>query len=649
MHYYEVAPTKLVRPGAQVFTYHSETPYTAGCIVMIPVGKKSQTGIIIRSVPKPSFTTRSIESELIQHPLPLALIKTAYWISDYYATHLGIVLPLLLPRGLTKKRRTTRIAEKRPPIRERKTLVPTTAQQAAIEAVVSSPHTTHLLFGVTGSGKTLVYKQLAQRTISAGRSVIVLVPEIALTSQLVDEFLQEFPEQVILAHSQQTEVERHLSWQRVLDSPMPLVVVGARSALFMPLASVGLIVVDEMHEPTYKQEQAPRYSALRVATILAGHHNAKVLFGSATPPVAEYYAALQAGAPILRLPARAHPEAVAPSVSLINMTKRGNFTQHRFLSDVLLRYMTATLEANKQVLLFHNRRGSAALTLCEHCGWTATDPDTGVPLTLHADSHNLVSHITGYTRPVPTACPVCGKADIIHKGIGTKLIEDSVQRLFPNKKIVRFDGDSGNEHSVDSRYAELYQGSIDIIIGTQVIAKGIDLPHLETVGVIQADAGLALPDFTSRERVFQLISQTVGRVGRGAHATNIVVQSYQPDHSAIVYGTRQDYAAFYEQELAQRKAYSFPPFAYLLKFVCSYKTEQAAIKQTRAFAQTLRKVVTDEDSLLGPAPAFYERQAGTYHWQITVRSPRRARLVALVELLPNSSHWQYEIDPSGLL
>lgn len=649
MHYYEVAPTRIVRAGADVFTYHHDTPLEIGHIVTIPVGRGAQTGVIMARAARPAFTTKAITSVVEAQPLPPALVATARWMGQYYATPLAAVLSTLLPRGLDKQRRARAVPDVTAPIRARIQLTPTRSQQAAINTIRQSQRTTHLLHGVTGSGKTLVYKQLAHDTIHAGRSVILLVPEIALTSQLVDEFLQDFPGQVLLAHSQQTEAERHLVWQAALGSDAPHIVIGPRSALFLPLPSVGLVVVDEMHEPSYKQEQSPRYSALRVATILTEQHGAKAVFGSATPPVAEYYAAKHAGVPIVALPERAHADAQPPRTTVVDMTKRARFTQHRFLSDALIAQMQNTLAAGKQVLLFHNRRGSAALTLCDNCGWTATDPDTGTPLTLHADTHQLVGHISGYHIPVPTMCPTCHHTDIIHKGIGTKLIETEIARLFPNKNIVRFDGDSGREHSVDSRYRELYDGNIDIIIGTQVIAKGIDLPHLETVGIVQADAGLALPDFSSHERTFQLITQVIGRVGRGELAARVIVQTYQPTHAAVRYGVAQDYQAFYQEEVAQRQRYHFPPFSFLLKFVCAYKTEAAAVANARKFAGLLRTQLAPSERLLGPTPAFYEKQAGTYRWQITIHSPSRTHLLELIHTLPAGGHWQYEIDPVSLL
>ncbi len=647
MYYYEVAPTKIVRTNAEVFTYHSPDKLEIGNIVTIPIGKSSCVGVIIRTVQKPQFDTRAIFSKVVDTPLPAELVETARWVSDYYTTPLATVLSMLLPRGITKQRRDRNTAA-HTHIRTRTDHTPTPEQEDAITTIQSTTSTTSLLFGPTGSGKTLVYKELAKQAIATGRSVIILVPEIALTSQLVDEFMQDFPEQVLLTHSKQTEAERHIIWKQALDAATPRVAIGPRSALFLPLQDIGLIVADEMHEPSYKQEQAPRYSALRVATMLAHYHKGKAVLGSATPPVTEYYTATQRNVPIVTLPQRV---TATPRTHTIDMTKRNNFTKHRFLSDILLATIQQSLSTGKQVLIFHNRRGSAATTLCETCGWTATDPSTGVPLTLHSDTHQLISHLTGYSIKVPTVCPTCGAANIIHKGIGTKLIESELSQIFPNKKIVRFDGDSGSDHSVDARYKELYDGTIDIIIGTQVIAKGIDLPHLNTVGIVQADAGLALPDFTSSERVFQLISQAVGRVGRGhTDTTNVIVQSYQPEHPAVRYGVSQQYLTFYDQEIAIRQRYKFPPFSYLLKCTCIYKTEAAAIRNAKAVARSFRDMLLSDEKILGPAPAFYEQQNGTYRWQLIVQSPRRKRLATLATtILPANNHWQHELDPGSLL
>lgn len=646
MHYYEVAPTKIVRQTSAVFTYHAEQPLAIGSIVRISVGKTTLSGVVLRAVAKPRYDTKLIDARIEETPLPSALLATAQWMSAYYATHLATVLQAILPRGITTTRRAraTSVHESR---RDRTQNVLTADQKAAIQTIETMTPGSALLHGITGSGKTRIYIELAEKAIARGESVIVLVPEIALTSQLVDEFSHHFAD-IILSHSRQTEAERHLAWRDALTSSTPRVIIGPRSALFLPLQKIGLIVIDEAHEPTFKQEQSPRYSALRVASILSARHGGKLVLGSATPSIADYYLAEHSGRPIITLERSARADTVKPTVALVDMTKRTDFTRHRFLSDSLLATLEKTFAEGKQALIFHNRRGTTATTLCKECGWVATCPDTFIPLTLHADQHVLRSHVTGKTWPIPTSCPECGSVDIIHKGIGTKLIETELAKLFPKQTMARFDGDAQSGQSVDERYKELYDGSIDLIIGTQVIAKGLDLPELRTVGVIQADAGLALPDYSSSERTFQLLAQVVGRVGRSHHPTTVIVQSYQPTHLAVVDGLAQNYHHFYDTTLTERRRSNFPPFSYLLQLTCVYKTEAAAIKNAKKLAAELRPKLAPGVQLLGPTPAFYERQHDTYRWQLLLRATKRQHLLDALEFLP-TSHWQYELDPVSLI
>ncbi len=646
MHYYEVAPNQIVRTTSETFTYASETPLTPGHIVVIEVGKKNLIGVVIKSVTKPSYDTKPIIDLVEQTPLPAALIQLAEWMSSYYGTHLATVLQTVLPRGLQKKRRV-RQANTNTPLRDRTTIVFNSQQTEALTQIESMTHGSALLHGITGSGKTAVYIEAARRTLAAGKSVIILVPEIALTSQLVDEFSHHFDD-IILTHSRQTEAERHLSWREALTSASPRIAIGPRSALFLPLKNVGLVVIDEAHEPSFKQEQSPRYSALRAASILAHANAAKVIIGSATPLITDYYVAQASDRPVIRMDRRARENTVAPDITLVDMTKRTHFKKHRFLSDTLIQQLEQTFTSGKQALIFHNRRGSASSTLCENCGWSATCPRCFVPLTLHADNHELRCHICGLIDKVPTSCPECRHANIIHKGIGTKLIESELRKLFPNKTIMRFDGDSETGESVEQKYKELYNGDIDLIIGTQVVAKGLDLPHLRTVGVIQADAGLSLPDYGSSERTFQLLAQVIGRVGRSHHATNVVVQSYQPTHPAVVDGLAQNYTHFYQTTLTERQRSHFPPFTYLLKLTCVYKSEAAAVRNARTLAKELRAKAGQDVQILGPTPAFYERQRDTYRWQLVLKSPQRSQLVAILKHVP-AQHWQFELDPTSLL
>lgn len=646
MYYYEVAPTKIVRAGSDTFTYASANELSVGQLVEIEIGKRSMIGLVTKATGKPEYETKEIARVLDSNPLPAHLVELGYWLSTYYQAPYATTLQTLLPRGVDKKRRE-RKKETLRSSRDRTKIVLNNAQQRAVDTITEAGAGTTILQGVTGSGKTEVYKELARREVANGKSVIMLVPEISLTSQIISEFLHDFPE-VIVTHSHMTEAERHYAWKEALDATEPRIIIGPRSALFMPVKLIGAIIIDEAHEPSYKQEQSPRYSALRAASVLGGFSDAKVILGSATPSITDRYLAEAAGKPIIKLESRARSNAAAAEIKLVDMTKRENFKRHRFISDKLIETIEQNIASNKQTLIFHNRRGSASTTLCENCGWTAMCPQCFVPMVLHADQYRLSCHICGLQEKVPNQCPACASADIIHKGIGTKLIESELRKLFPKARIARFDSDNKADETVNSLYEDLYRGEIDIAIGTQVVAKGLDLPQLRSVGVIQADSGLSLPDFAASERTFQLLAQVVGRVGRDEHATEVVVQSYQPTHPAVSFGLSQQYEGFYEWALEIRKQGYFPPYTYLLKLTDVYKTEQAAIRNAKNLARELKKVAHPDIRFMGPTPAFYERQHDTYRWQIILKSPKRQHLTDLLKHVP-TTHWQSELDPTSLL
>jgi len=646
MHYYEVAPLKIIRATSKSFTYHWPEALSLGQVVQVSVGAQQVVGVIMTRARKPTYTTKPLDAVVPLPPLPAPLLATSQWLSDYYATHLATVLQTVLPAGIAKQRRAPRRPASPPPQRRTPTFSLNLQQEEAVRTIRQASSGTVLLHGVTGSGKTAVYIELARHALAAGRSVIVLVPEIALTPQLVAEFRQHFAD-IILTHSRQTEAERHRAWLAALTSTQPRVAIGPRSALFLPLQRLGYIIIDEAHEASYKQDKSPRYSALRAASVLAQHHGATVVQGSATPLVSEYYLAQKAQRPIATLPSKARPEATAPPTQIPARLGKYFGEQLGIYHSKFPDNVDATLAAGQQVLLFHNRRGSANVSLCTNCGWAAECPRCFVPLTLHADRHQLQCHICGYHTTVPTMCPTCHSTDIVHRGIGTKLIEAEVAARWPQAHIVRFDGDSSSTNSLEQQYQALYDGTANIIIGTQVVAKGLDLPQLRTVGVIQADAGLALPDYTTNERIFELLAQVVGRVGRSAHATTVVVQAYQPQHPVIQAGLAQDYTAFYHQALAERRRGQFPPFVHLLKLTCVYKTEAAAIRNSQALTQQIRQhhpVV----SILGPTPAFHERLRDTYRWQLVIKAAQRRDLLAVIADVP-AKHWQVDIDPQSLL
>ena len=647
MQYYLVAPAQLASQAHAAFTYHSDEALAIGRLVLVTLGKKEVVGVVQEHVAaKPSFTTKPITRVLEETVLPPQLIQLATWMSAYYFTHLGTVWQTILPRGLQKKRRA--LSPPLPhPKRDRTTIVLNAEQTRAIGQILATDSGTSLLEGVTGSGKTQIYIELAKHSTAKGESVIILVPEISLTPQLVAEFTHHF-ENIIITHSTMTESERHDAWRRCLKAEQPVIVIGPRSALFSPLAQLGLIVIDECHEPSFKQEQAPRYSALRAASRLASYHQARLVLGSATPSIVDRFLAEQSNRPIVRLLKPARPSTVAPTIEIIDMTKKVNFTRHRFFSNTLLTSIEQALSNKEQILIFHNRRGSAPTTLCENCGWSAACARCYIPLTLHTDTYILRCHVCNYTEHVPTSCPECHQTEVIHKGVGTKLIESELTRLFPKATIRRFDKDTAPDASVEKSYQDLYDASIDIIIGTQIIAKGLDLPRLRKVAIIQADSGLSLPDFQASERVFQLVAQVRGRIGRNEHPSNFIIQSYQPTHASIVYGIQQNYEDFYKDSLVERKRGLFPPFVHLLKITCVYKTEAGAVRACQNLAEKLRLHKHPDVSLFGPAPAFYERVRDTYRWQLIAKSPRREHLIKLLDIVPPAK-WQTELDPINLL
>lgn len=644
MNYYLVGVNKIVSRTHEKLSYHSALQLTAGQLIEVPIGTKKAIAVVLEQINPPEFETKEIIRLIEKQPLPSALLQTLLWMKDFYLAPLASVLQTALPAGITKKRRPSdNVLLKNP--KQSSNLQATIAQQKIIDTITQAKPQTHLLRGVTGSGKTTVYIELARQALNNHKSVLIIIPEIALTTQLTQQFMAHF-ESIVLFHSGLTESTRHQVWQACLQTNQPLVVIGTRSSLFLPLANLGLIVIDEMHEvSSLKQDKNPKYSSLQVASILAHHHQAKLVLGSATPLVSDYWFFEQKNCSILELSSTAL-EVTPPKISLIDMRQKSNFTRNFILSNQLLSSIQDTLKNRQQVLIFHNRRGSASATFCKNCGWVAECPDCHIPLSLHHDQFILKCHNCNHKQTIPTHCPACHSAEIEYRGIGTKLIESELTRLFPDARIRRFDADTPTDESVANSYHQLENGDIDILIGTQVIAKGLNLPNLTTVGVIQADTGLALPDFIAAERTFQLLTQVIGRVGRNQKTTEVIVQTYQPDSPSIQFALKQDYPGFYQHEIAQRKKYNYPPFCFLLKLTISYKTEAVAIKHARNLATKLRSKFQGIE-IIGPAPSFYEKRGNKFYWQLTIKAKKRPILQQIVRELP--PNWHFDLDSSSLL
>ena len=519
--YYEVIPTTTFKKSPLfsdgLLTYSFDQNLAPGTIVSIPLGKKTAIGIIYRKTTAPTdqnFIIKSINKIVHPIPLPNHLLKSLIWLSSYYLNPVAKTANLFLPLGIEKNRRkkfstpaTADVTTTNATTTTATTAVTTTvvaqnsnnsvitslkiplnsAQKQALTKLQAIKTHTKLLHGITGSGKTNIYLKLAQQIFDSNQSIILLVPEISLTPQLVGRFQEHFGTQVISLHSKLTEAERHLIWQRIheADQSTPFVVIGPRSALFSPLKNLGLIIIDEAHEPSFYQDTSPRYHALRLASFMAQTLKIDCLLGTATPRVEDYFLA-QKNHAYVSLSEKAKSITSQTKINLIDLKDRALFTKNRYFSDALLQDIENNLRQHKQTLLFHNRRGSAPLTLCEHCGYQALCPNCLLPLTLHSDSYQLICHTCGHHEPVPSTCPVCHHGSLIHKGFGTKLLESELKKLFKSARIARFDADNTTADSLTQNFAAVKNGDIDIIIGTQTIAKGLDLPLLNTVGIVQA-------------------------------------------------------------------------------------------------------------------------------------------------------------------
>ena len=371
------------------------------------------------------------------------------------------------------------------------------------------------------------------------------------------------------------------------------------------------------------------------------------LLGTATPRVEDYFLA-QKNHAYVSLSEKAKTITSQTKISLIDLKDRALFTRNRYFSDTLLQDIENNLKQHKQTLLFHNRRGSAPLTICEHCGYQVLCPNCLLPLTLHSDSYQLICHTCGHHEPVPSTCPVCHHGSLIHKGFGTKLLESELKKLFKSARIARFDADNTTADSLTQNFESVKNGDIDIIIGTQTIAKGLDLPLLNTVGIIQADANLNLPDYAAEERTFQLITQVIGRVGRGHNDVNhVFLQTFQPEHPVILAAKSLDYAKFADYLLKKRQLSHLPPFFYLLRISIVKKTEDLAIKKIMSLHSTLKKF--PDVYLSAPTPSFHEYTPSGYSWQIIVKAKKRDSLTHLIESLNQYPEIRFAIDPPSLI
>ncbi len=538
-------------------------------------------------------------------------------------------------------------------------------QERVWQAVQAAPGP-FLLHGVTGSGKTEIYLRAIARALAEGKQAVVLVPEIALTPQTIRRFAARFPGKVTVWHSELGEGERFDVWRRVRTGHgAAQVVVGSRSALFLPYTELGVVVVDEEHEPSYKQERTPRYHARPVAIELGRLCSATVILGSATPSLETYYAARHGHElTLLTLPKRIKAEL--PVVHIVDLRQELRTGNRSMFSRRLSEGLRQVLAQGQQAMLYLNRRGSATCVLCRDCGYVAVCQKCYAPLTYHGDPDRrcrgersgppdaapvLVCHQCNRRYPVPVVCPKCASKRIRYFGVGTERVEEAVKLEFPQARTLRWDRDvTGPKGSHDAILAKFIAHEADILIGTQMIAKGLDLPLVTLVGVVAADTGMFLPDFRASERTFQLLTQVAGRAGRSALGGEVIVQTYHPEHYAVVAASNHDYDGFYREEMTFRRQQAYPPLRRLARLVFHHGQRAKAQAEAQAAADLLRSEIAarglSDTDLLGPAPCFFARQRGEWRWQVVVRAPDPAALLRGVGL---GWGWRIDVDPVDLL
>lgn len=642
MYYYDVWVRSNHYHGRQALTYSYNQKLQLGQIVEVQLKNEQVEGVITAITARPNIRIKSISAISVLPPLPTDTLKLMHWMLDYYPAPLGVITQLFIPGNLFKNN-LQETAKQKQNVRPNSFLTKLTKEQKETIDKIKTKDT-YIIHGRTGSGKTRIYLELAKEAITSGKSVIVLTPEISLTTQLASQFNQIFSDQVIIIHSTLTSKQRLERWKNILLDQEPKVIIGPRSAIFSPVANVGLIIMDESHEPAYKQEQAPYYHTTRVASKLRDMHQAILILGSATPLVNDYYMATKLNKPILRLTSLAQQiPNLKSNVIVVDCRDRSNFNRSSYLSQSLIEAIEETLANKNQSLLYLNRRGTARVIICEVCDWQAKCPHCDLPFTYHGDNHTLRCHICGFVNKGLIACPKCNNPSIKYLSIGTKAVVDEVARLFPNAKIMRFDADNLKSERLELHYEQLRKGNTDIIIGTQLLAKGLDLPKLALVGVVLADTSLQIPDYTVNERTYELLNQVIGRIGRGHVAGQAFIQTYQPDNKIINAAIKDNWQDFYANEISERKNYNFPPFTHLLKLSVLRSSPKAAETATKKLMATLPSNIKIE----GPAPAFHEKQDNKFKWQLIIKSANRNSLIKIINQLPSS--WSYNIDPSDLM
>lgn len=587
---------------------------------------------------------RLVDKEIIFAP---STVELAEWVARMYFCSLGESLGAILPSG---KRESPQVSSEIDDFQIGDHALPLNDEQrVALDNILSLNAGTTYLYGPTGTGKTEVFLQAAEHTLAEGRSVIYLVPEIALTGQVIRSARIRFGDACAVIHSRLTPSQKLAEWRRILKGEARMV-IGARSAIFAPAENLGLVVIDEEHEGSYKAGNAPRYHARQVAMYRTSHEKARLILGSATPSVEAWHAC--ATDTMKRQTLSQRPGGGAfPRIEIVDMR-----SESATISSALACALRETKAEGRQSILFLNRRGFSHFFTCNTCGAELTCKHCSVSLTYHKEQNQLICHYCGYRTKPPDACPECGSLDIGWRGFGTERIEEEMTGMFPEWSIRRLDADTtSRKGSLESTLEDFRKGKIDVLLGTQMVAKGLNFPGVKTVGVVLADAGLNLPDFRAAERVFSLIVQVAGRAGRYDPDGRVFIQTFRPDNPVIRLAAAVDMENFYGRELMLRQAQGFPPFARIARIVVRSRDRDQCIRTIRELAGRAPGVLPDRVELLGPAECPLGMIASSLRWQILLRAPSLALLHEAVRTLlygfkaPSSVHLEIDVDPVQLL
>ena len=593
-----------------------------------------------------SLKQKKVIHYFIDHPEPIERSKLLSLLEVSSAVIKGLIEKGILKETIKEvyrdpyANRTIKVTEPLPLTEE---------QSAAIKPILSTlsqkEHDVFLLYGVTGSGKTEIYLQSIQRVLEDGREGIVLVPEISLTPQMVNRFKGRFGDRVAVLHSGLSVGEKYDEWRKIQRKEVK-VVVGARSAVFAPFENLGIIIIDEEHETSYKQEDNPRYHARDVAIERAIKHSCPVVLGSATPSLESFARAKKGVYKLLTLSKRMNDQSL-PAVKIVDMREELREGNRSMFSRELFEKLQERLIKKEQTVLFLNKRGHSSFVMCRDCGYVVQCPNCDISLTYHRYNQQMKCHYCGYESSVPNTCPECASDHIRYFGTGTQKVEEELTKIFPEARVIRMDVDTtSRKGSHEKLLTEFHEGHADILLGTQMIAKGLDFPNITLVGVLSADTMLHLPDFRSSEKTFQLLTQVSGRAGRHELAGEVVIQTYSPEHYSIELAGQQDFDQFYQQEMMIRKMHKYPPFYYIALITVHHEELLKVVNITEKITKFISSRLSPQSFVLGPVASPIPRINNKYRYQCIIKYKREPKLTETLKAILD--HYQNDAHKTGL-